>query len=82
LFFTVKVEAYFRFEIGIAVNGCQRSIEMSRQVESATALETGREKGDHERNRLSGPAGFSNFGAHFFHLDFILAQHGGLVSKL
>jgi hypothetical protein len=29
----------------------------------------------HRRNRLSGSARFFIFGAHFFHLDFIVAQY-------
>ncbi|MDR3123231.1 MAG: hypothetical protein LBU16_05585, partial [Treponema sp.] len=41
------------------------------------ALAIGRSKGYHRGNRLSGSARFFYFGAHFFHLDFILAQHGG-----
>jgi hypothetical protein len=29
----------------------------------------------HRRKRLSGSARLLHFGSHFFHLDFILAQH-------
>jgi hypothetical protein len=44
--------------------------------EALRTLETGRAKEYHGGNRLSGSAGFFNCGAYFFHLDFILAQHG------
>jgi hypothetical protein len=48
-----------------------------QSVLAATTWQRGRNtrsKGYHWRNRLSGSARFLYFGAHFFHLDFILAQ--------
>ncbi|MDR2632857.1 MAG: transposase family protein [Treponema sp.] len=53
-------------------------VALKREMDTARErlLKLAAQKGYYGRNRLSGSARYFNCGAHFFHLDFILAQHG------